>query len=240
MFSGASNFVETVDAAFLFIVIISVVILFGVTFLMIYFVIKYSRKRNPKAVNYHGNIKLEIAWTVIPTILVLGMFWFGWTGYKQMTNVPPDAMVVDVTAQMWKWSFKYENGATSDSLFVPLNKAVRLNLHSLDVNHSFFIPAFRVKKDVIPNRNNFLWFIPLELGDYDIACTEYCGLNHWDMYTKVVVIPEADFIAWLNANAPSDEQENGAGEDMESETVQMQDSEAQEEENQTEPPVEDQ
>lgn len=197
MFSGPSNFVESVDLAFWVVMVISVFFLVLITVLMIYFVIKYNKKRNPKATNIHGNVPLEVAWTVIPTILVLIMFWYGWIGYKHMSEVPEDAMVVNVTAQMWKWTFKYENDVQSDTLYVPLNKNIRLNLNSVDVNHSFFIPAFRVKKDVIPNKNNYVWFNANEIGSYDIACTEYCGLNHWDMYTKVVVIPEQNFNFWL-------------------------------------------
>lgn len=198
MFEGPSNFVESVDSAFMFITVISVAILLGVTFLMIYFVIKYNRKRNPKAVNIHGNIKLEIAWTVIPTILVLGMFWFGWVGYKKMASPPADAIVIEAQAQMWEWKFNYADGFQTDTLYVPLNEAVKLDLRSLDVNHSFFIPAFRVKKDVIPNRNNFVWFIGTETGSFDIACAEYCGLNHWNMYTKVVVLPRSQYDSWYS------------------------------------------
>lgn len=201
MFSGPSNFVESVDTAFWVVMVISVIFLVLITFLMVYFVIKYSKKRNPKATNIHGNIPLEIAWTVIPTILVLIMFWFGWVGYKEMTNVPDDAMVIDVTAMMWKWTFKYENGVESDTLYIPINTNIKLNLHSLDVNHAFFVPAFRVKKDVIPNRDNFVWFNISEEGSYDIACAEYCGLNHWNMYTKVIVIPERNFNFWLQNKA---------------------------------------
>lgn len=208
MFEGPSNFVESVDAAFVFITAISVAILLAVTFLMIYFVIKYSRKRNPKAVNIHGNVPLEVAWTIIPTILVLGMFWYGWVGYKDMTSPPENTLNVLATAQMWDWKFKYDGGFTTDTLYVPVNKPVKVDLQSLDVNHGFFIPAFRVKKDVIPNRNNFVWFTATEEGSYDIACTEYCGLNHWDMYTRVVVMPEDKYENWFNkltaeANADS-------------------------------------
>lgn len=201
MFSGPSNFVESVDTAFWVVMVISVFFLVLITFMMVFFVIKYNKKKNPKAKNIHGNIPLEITWTVIPTILVLVMFWYGWVGYKYMSDVPEDAMVIEVTAQMWKWSFKYPNGVQSDTLYVPLKKDIRLNLNSLDVNHSFFIPAFRVKKDVIPNKNNYVWFNASEAGSYDIACAEYCGLNHWNMYTKVVVIPEQNFNFWLQNKA---------------------------------------
>lgn len=197
MFSGASNFVNSTDTTFFFIVAVSVFFLVVITASMIYFVIRYSRKRNPKAKNIHGNIPLEVTWTVIPTILVLIMFWMGWSGYKQLADAPPDAMNISVNAQMWRWTFVYPNGVTADSLYVPINKPVKVLLHSRDVNHSFFIPAFRVKKDVIPNRGNTAWFIADEAGTFDIFCAEYCGLNHSHMLGKVVVMPQAAFSSWL-------------------------------------------
>ena len=197
MFDDISNFANSVDGTFLFTLIVSVFFLVLITVLMIFFVIKYNRKRNPKATNIHGNMFLEIAWTGIPTILVLIMFWYGWQGYKEMVNVPENAMAIDVTAQMWKWSFKYEDGKTTDSLYVPVNTPIKLTLHSNDVNHSFFIPAFRLKKDVFPNRERVAWFIAKETGEYDIACSEYCGMNHSYMYSKIFVLPEEEFKNWM-------------------------------------------
>lgn len=199
MFNGASNFAKDVDFAFLFTLVVSVFFLVLITGLMIYFVIKYNRKRNPKATNVHSNVALEITWTVIPTILVLIMFWYGWAGYVDMSEAPKNTLNVDVTAQMWKWTFKYENGKTTDSLYVPVNQPVKLNLHSIDVNHAFYIPKFRIKKDVYPNQNRMVWFEANELGDFDIACAEYCGLNHSYMYNKVKVMPQQEFSVWLNS-----------------------------------------
>ncbi len=204
MFNGASNFSHDVDAIFLFSLIVSVFFLVLITGLMIYFVIKYNRKKNPKATNYHGNMGLEITWTVIPTILVLIMFWFGWIGYSDMANAPANSLNIDVTAQMWKWTFKYGNGKVSDSLYVPVNRPIKLTLHSLDVNHAFYVPKFRIKKDVYPNQTRTVWFKAEELGDFDIACAEYCGLNHSHMYNKVKVIPEKNFDLWLNSGAGND------------------------------------
>ena len=204
MFNGASNFSHDVDAIFLFSLIVSVFFLVLITGLMIYFVIKYNRKKNPKATNYHGNMGLEITWTVIPTILVLIMFWFGWIGYSDMANAPANSLNIDVTAQMWKWTFKYGNGKVSDSLYVPVNRPIKLALHSLDVNHAFYVPKFRIKKDVYPNQTRTVWFKAEELGDFDIACAEYCGLNHSHMYNKVKVIPEKNFDLWLNSAAGND------------------------------------
>ena len=201
MFNGSSSFSHNVDATFLFTLAVSVFFLVLITVLMIFFVVKYNRKRNPKATNVHGNTALEITWTVIPTILVLIMFWFGWVGYENMENIPDNGVKVDVTAQMWKWSFKYANGKTSDSLYVPVNEPIILTLHSIDVNHAFYVPKFRIKKDVYPNQTRTIWFKAEQVGDFDIACAEYCGLNHSHMYNKVKVIPQKAFDVWLNKTA---------------------------------------
>jgi len=194
--SSDSGFIKDVDGVFLFILAISLVLLILITLLMVYFVIRYSRKRNPRPSNIEGNVPLEILWTVIPTILVIGMFYYGWIGYERMKNIPADAMVIEVTARMWEWEFVYPNGVKTDTLYVPLGKAIQTNLISADVNHSFFVPAFRLKKDVIPNKKNQAWFRADEVGAYDIACAEYCGLKHSYMYSKVVVMAEEDFDSW--------------------------------------------
>jgi cytochrome c oxidase subunit 2 len=204
MSSGASNFVTSTDTTFFFIVAVSVFFLVVITFCMIYFVIKYNKKRHPRAKNIHGSIPLEVTWTLIPTILVLIMFWMGWEGYKKLADAPANAMNIHVTAQMWKWTFEYPNGVISDTLYVPLNKPVKVFLKSRDVNHSFFVPAFRVKKDVIPNRHNTAWFQADKLGSFDLFCAEYCGLNHSHMLSKVVVMPQTAFNKWLSEKAKED------------------------------------
>ena len=204
MFDDVSNFVNSVDVTFLFTLIVSVFFLVLITILMIVFVIKYNRKRNPKGTNIKGNMVLEITWIVIPTILVLVMFWFGWEGYLETVDVPEDAMPVNVTAKMWEWSFEYEDGKTTDTLYVPVNRPVKLILQSVDVNHSFFIPAFRLKKDVFPNTERITWFQAQEIGEYDIACSEYCGLNHSYMYSKIIVLPDEDFENWMYGMSEED------------------------------------
>lgn len=204
--SGASNFVHGVDLTFIIILGISLFFLVGITAVMIYFVIRYSRKRNPKATNIEGNTKLEILWTVIPLILVLVMFWFGWVGYQPMRKVPEGAIPVKAIGQMWSWSFEYPNGKKSAELVVPLNKPVKLDLFSRDVLHSLYIPAFRIKEDVVPGKNNYMWFTALELGEYDLYCAEYCGERHSYMLSKVKVLPEAEYESWLvQSDIPADE-----------------------------------
>lgn len=197
MFSGASNLADGVDRAFVFIFAIAFIFIIGITAFMIWTVIKYNRKKNKPAMQFTGSVKLEIIWTVIPTVLVLMMFYFGWVGFAPMRQVPEDAMSIKAIGRMWEWEFDYGNGKLTDVLVVPLNKPVRLDLISEDVNHSFFIPAFRVKEDVVPGYDNFLWFTATAKGEYEVLCTEYCGLLHSGMITKARVIDEAEFDDWL-------------------------------------------
>lgn len=202
MFQGASNFAKGVDNAFLFIFVISMIFLIGITVMMIWFVIHYSRKKHPKAEQIKDNMKLEIAWTVIPIILVMFMFYFGIVVFNPMRIVPKDAMVVKVTGRMWSWSFEYSNGKISNELVLPANKAVKLNLFSPDVIHSLYIPAFRIKEDVVPGKDNFMWFIPNTKGTYEILCSAYCGLRHSFMEAKTRVVTEDEFQKWFNEKSP--------------------------------------
>jgi cytochrome c oxidase subunit II len=196
MFTSSSPFSDYVDATFLFVVGLSLLVLLGLLITMAYFVIRYSRKRNPHPSNIEGNIPLEIAWTVIPLALFMVMFYLGWEGYLKVIDIPRDAVTIKVTARMWNWSFEYPNGVTTDSLWVPVGTPVKLTLHSGDVNHSFFIPAFRLKKDVIPNRENTMWFRTSAVASYDVACAEYCGLRHSYMYSKVISLSRVSFDDW--------------------------------------------
>ena len=191
--------VETVDSIMIYIVVVSVILLLIVTATMIYFVFKYHRKHGHKPVDIPNNVLLEVIWVAIPTLLVLTMFYFGYTGFEQSRVIPDNAFVVKVTARMWEWGFTYDNGKQSDSLYVPINRPIKLELHSVDVNHSLFIPAFRLKEDVLPSQTNYMVFTPREVGSYIITCAEYCGLNHSMMYSKVIVLPQDEFTKWYNS-----------------------------------------
>jgi len=197
IFSGASNFVDGVDTAFMIIFSISIFFLIGITAVMIYFIYRYHKKRNPKATQIDGSNTLEVIWTVIPLALVLFMFYFGYKGYAVMREVPDDAMTIKVISYMWDWDFEYENGKISKDLYLPINKAVKLELTSLDVIHSLYIPAFRVKEDAVPGTNNYMWFIAQLEGQYDVLCAEYCGLRHSYMDAKAIVVPQESFNTWL-------------------------------------------
>ena len=197
MFSGASNMVEGVDRAFVFIFSVAAVFIVGISIFMIYTLIHFARKKGKPARQFEGSITLEIIWTVVPIILVMIMFHFGWSGFKNMRKVPAGAMNVTAIGRMWQWEFDYGNGMKSKELVLPVNKAVKINLKSVDVNHSLFIPAFRVKEDVIPGYDNYLWFIPTQVGDFEILCTEYCGLLHSSMLSKAVIKEQADYDTWF-------------------------------------------
>lgn len=197
MFSGASNLAEGVDKAFLFILIIAVVFIVGISAFMIWTLIHFSRKKGKAPMQFSGSTRLEILWTVVPLILVMLMFWIGWKGFAPMRRVPNDAMKVTAVGRMWEWEFVYGEGLKSKELVLPINRPVKLDLVSEDINHSLFIPAFRVKEDVIPGYENWLWFTPNYIGDYEIVCTEYCGLLHSAMVSKTRIVEQEEFDRWL-------------------------------------------
>lgn len=195
-FPQASSAAGNVDAVFLAITALCVIFLIFITSLMVFFIIKYNKKRHPKGKDIEGNTRLEIIWTVTPTVLFLVMFYFGWTNFNYERSVPRDAMVITVTARQWAYSFTYPNRKQTTELFLALNKPAKMELRSLDVIHGFYIPAFRIKEDVVPGKRNYTWFTPTQLGTFDIECTVICGVNHAKMLSKVVVVPVSDFEAW--------------------------------------------
>lgn len=205
LYSGAaSSSTEAVDNVMLLIGGTGVVLLALVTIAMIYFVFKYHRKKGHKSVDIHGNAWVETLFIGIPTILVLIMFYYGYEGFRNIRNIPENAMEIEVTGRMWAWSFEYDNGKKTDTLYVPKGKPIKLALNSQDVNHSLYIPAFRIKEDVIPSRENYLSFKADQAGKFNIACAEYCGLNHSKMLTKLVVMEPKKFAAWLKDEAKTD------------------------------------
>ena len=210
MFSNASNFVHGSDMSTLLIGGFGVFILITFTAIMILFVVKYNRKRNPKATQVKDNIVLETTWIALPVILVLFMFYVGWEGFLPMRQDPKNAMHVKAIGRMWKWQFEYPGNKVSDTLVLPLKKPVRVDLVSTDVIHGFFVPAFRIKEDCVPGQNNYSWFIPGEPGDFDLLCSAYCGVNHSYMSAIIRIVPEEQFLKWL-AKLPVRKPDTNAG-----------------------------
>jgi cytochrome c oxidase subunit II len=199
MITGPANTTGRVDDTFFYIVGVSVILLVVVTACMIYFLIRYNRKRHPQPETIPEKLWLEVVWTVIPIVLALSMFYSGWINFKYIRTPADNGMTIKVFARKWTWLFVYDNNKQSDQLRVPVNEPVTLKMTSMDVIHSLYIPAFRIKEDVVPGLKTHLSFRATELGTYDLFCTEYCGLGHSHMLSKVVVMPADEFKSWLNA-----------------------------------------
>jgi len=191
--------VQGVDQAFWYILGVSIFLLFGITIVMVYFVVRYRRSKNPVAADIRGNSLLEIIWTIIPTIIALSMFYVGWTSYIGLRTVPEGAIEIDVGGQMFSWLFIYENDKeTEDELVVPVGEAIKLNVTSYDVLHSLYIPAFRIKVDAVKGMDTYVWFYADKVGEYDIQCTEYCGVGHSSMLAKLRIVPKVEYLRWLD------------------------------------------
>ena len=194
-----STVAGSVDNLYLFLVIISVIASLLVIGGMLYFVFKYRRMSdNDKTAYITHNHLAEFLWSFIPLVLFLVCFVWGWAVYHDLRTAPEDAYEVFVKAKKWEWSFDYKNGMSSPGeLVVPVNTPIKLLMKSEDVIHSFFVPSFRIKQDVLPGRYTSLWFEATKTGTFQVFCTEYCGLNHSGMLATVKVIEKDVFNAWL-------------------------------------------
>ena len=194
----ASTFVDDVDGMIVFVHWVSAFFFVLLTGILVYALFKWRRKTEdqPAASNVTHNTPLEVTWTVIPLVIVMVIFVWGWKSARDMTIAPKDALTYKVTGQQWSWAITHPGDLESDSvdeMYVPKGVACKLVMRSTDVLHSFFIPAFRAKRDVVPGRYQTMWFKPTMLGDFDYFCTEYCGKDHSRMigWGKVhVVHPE--------------------------------------------------
>jgi cytochrome c oxidase subunit II len=202
MLAGVSEITRAVDRAFLLIGGASLILLAGITVAMVLFAVRFRRSRTRTTSQVEGNTKLEIVWTVVPTIIVMWMFWVGYEGFGLMGRVPEDHMVVDVTGKQWAWSFSYpKEGVDASEMYVPINVPVLVNLTSPpeDVIHSFYVPAFRVKEDALPGQATSLWFKAEQEGTYSILCAEFCGKDHSKMYSWLHVVSRDKYDDWIKA-----------------------------------------
>lgn len=205
---AASNLAGPVDWLFFYIFYISLFFFVVIVALMLFFAWHYRRSKvdlaNVPSTPTH-NTPLEVAWTVIPVILVLSMFIMGFRQYINMETPPEGAYTIQVTAKQWSWMFTYPNGAVTNSLHLPVNRPVRLLMTSQDVVHGFYIAAFRIQRDVLPDRIDATWFTPTRLTKpgqpYWLECTQYCGNAHSSMRSTVVVQTPAAFRKWVKGAA---------------------------------------
>lgn len=208
-----STIAPDVDSLYYFIYWLSVILFVGVIVMMIYWAIKYRERPGHHAIPTSHNIPMEIAWTVGPIFILVYIFYKGFQGYLDAAIAPPGAMEIRVNAKQWGWEFVYPNGGSDNELHVPVHKPVKLVMSSSDVIHSLFIPAMRIKRDVVPGRYASEWFEATHVGDADIYCAEYCGgrsrdgrgdelsydqmTGHWSMHSIVHVQSEEGFSTYL-------------------------------------------
>lgn len=199
----ASSAAGEVDWLFYFIFYISLFFFALIVGLMIWFTLRYRRRRQGEKgePTPAHNTALELVWSGIPLLLVIGIFFVGFRGYMRMVVSPDSSYEIQVTGMKWKWLFTYPNGHVDENLHVPVETPVRLVMTSPDVIHSLYIPAFRLKKDVVPGRYNKMWFRAVRPGEYVMFCAEYCGTSHSDMLARVVVHPPGEFEKWLEEAA---------------------------------------
>lgn len=199
--ASASAQAETIDWLFN-LEVIAISFLFSLIVVpMVYSLIVFRRRKGEEGEGEHieGNTKLEIAWTIIPLIIVLALAYLGAWSLGDALAVDPQAMVVEVTAFQWNWKFYYPDyGITTNELYLPVDKQVLLEMKSQDVIHSFWVPEFRLKQDIVPGQVTELRITPTELGDYVLRCAELCGTSHAYMNTPVVVIDETAFSGWVD------------------------------------------
>lgn len=195
---SASNLAASVDNITLFVTIVSVFFFVLISAVLVAFAIKYRRRSEDQETAYiTSNELVEIIWTVIPSVLLMVIFAWGWIAFKELRNPPPEAVEVNVVAKQWIWQFEYFDGKKSlNELYVQLNKPVRLIMRSEDVLHSFFVPQFRVKQDILPGIYTQLWFTPTKVGTFDLLCAEYCGAGHSQMLASVKVLSPEAFTRW--------------------------------------------
>ncbi|MEA2625347.1 MAG: cytochrome c oxidase subunit [Candidatus Binatota bacterium] len=214
----ASTLAPAVDNLYFFLVALSAFFSILIAGLLIYFAVKFRRRPEHAIADEHGVVRggqdpehgahgpalaLEIAWTVIPLVIVLGIFFWSNRLFFLISRPPADAMEVFVVGKQWMWKVQHPEGQREiNQLHVPVGRPVRLTMSSEDVIHSFFMPAFRVKMDVLPGRYTTAWFQATRPGTYPLYCAEYCGTLHSGMIGQIVVMHPDAYQAWLEG-APS-------------------------------------
>ena len=212
----ASNFAPQVDSLMLFIGTVTLFFAGAVTIAIIWFFFRYHRKHGKEVgVPLHGDSRLETLWIVVPLILAMVMFGWGAVIFVDYRHVPPDTLDIYMIGKQWMWKVQQPNGIREiNELHVPVGRNVRIILASEDVIHDFYVPAFRVKMDVVPGRYNTMWFRPTKPGRYHFFCSQYCGTNHAIMGGWVTVMEPSDYAAWLTGASMGEASPLASGEKL--------------------------
>ncbi len=207
---SASSYSAQIDQLFWTILWITGFFFFLVQGALLVFVLKYHHKKNRKAQYIHGNTLVEVVWTVIPALILLGLTFASqklWVEIRYPKAAPATPVQVQILAEQFAWNIRYpgpdgqfgtaDDISTINQLHLPLGQPVMVNINSKDVIHSFFVPEFRVKQDAVPGLATHIWLEPTKQGHYEIRCAELCGLGHYRMKGFVTTEPPADFQKWL-------------------------------------------
>lgn len=201
----AGRLAAEVDSVFLLIFLIGLFFFFITQGALIWFAVRYRRKKREEEAEtpyITGNRLLETVWVVLPSLLVLAIFIYGYLVFRDIRTPPVGAAEINVTARQWLYTFRYPDGRQSvNEVRVPVGKPVKFLMISQDVIHGFYLPEFRVKQDILPGRYTFLWLEPDKPGRYDIYCTQYCGAGHSTMRAVMIVMPEQEYRDWLAGKA---------------------------------------
>ena len=209
----ASEQAANMDALYFFLVAVTGFFMLLIAGLVVVFAVKFRRRHGDEVgVAIHGSLALELLWTIIPLGITMVMFVWGAQTFFHMTRPPKGAMEIYIVGKQWMWKAQHVDGAREiNELHVPIGRPIKLIMGSEDVIHSYFIPAFRVKADVIPGRYNTMWFTATVPGTYHLFCTQYCGTKHSAMIGTVTAMTDADYQTWLSGGGGSGTMaENGA------------------------------
>ena len=201
--ASASSHSLAIDVLYVFLVVLSAVMTIGIAAAIVLFGAKYRRGHGREAQPIEGSLLLEITWSIIPTGIFMVIFIWGAVLYFDLRTPPRDSAEIYVVGKQWMWKLQHMEGVREiNQLHVPVNKDIKLVMTSQDVIHSFFVPAFRIKQDVLPGRYTTLWFRATQTGTYRLLCTQYCGTLHSGMIGEVYVMNPTDYQAWLTSSAP--------------------------------------
>jgi len=208
---SASSLSGSIDALYLFLIGVSLFFSLLIVAALGLFSVRYRRRPGHVATPVEGSLPLELLWTGVPLVIVLFVFAWGTKLFVRAQTAPEEAMRFTVTGKQWMWKIQHPTGQSEiNTLHVPVGQPIVLTMISEDVIHSFYVPAFRVKQDVLPGMYTSLWFEPTKTGTYHLFCAEYCGTKHSEMIGSVVVLDPSEYQAWLDGR-PSEKDPLQAG-----------------------------
>ena len=216
MGESASTVGSQIDRLYYVILVVTGIVFFATQLTLLWFIFRYRHREGRKAAYIHGSTKAEIVWTTIPAIIVLSIALASrgvWAEIKDPANVPANAMTVMLTAKQFEWNLTYpgpddELGTGDDftvrnRLDVPIDRPTRLQMYSEDVIHSFYIPDFRLKQDIVPGMELMMWFQPTRTGEFPVGCAELCGIGHTRMRGTLTVHTASEYQTWMNERLPA-------------------------------------